>query len=350
MSKAFVLMTALPPTYGHLDLIQFAGELDVDRVVVLLNTQPDEPMSRERFLALASAAHKLDTPTEVRWQNEEVQQEATGPDDQAFWDDWVKNLKRFGFKEGDTIVASEAYGVRLAKEAGGRFMVYDRDRWVRYTKGTRAREDYIGTWDTILPEFRQHLQKTVTMFGAESVGKTTLTRALAKEYAALDIPTTTLFEWARPYLEMTGPEVTHQGMMDIWEGQRALQTSSYEKALSPLIIQDTDLFTTLGFWEDWDPESVPRGLLADAESTQSDLYVILRSNIPFEHDILRYGGDERQTSDQYWIDFCIKYGLNYVVLDESSLADRVGEAMDAISPLLTNPITYQRVGSEYERH
>ena len=40
MTQAYVLMTALPPTYGHLDLVKFAGNLNVDRVVLFLNTQP----------------------------------------------------------------------------------------------------------------------------------------------------------------------------------------------------------------------------------------------------------------------------------------------------------------------
>lgn len=349
MTQAFVLLTALPPTYGHLDLIQFASTLYVDKVVVLLNTQPDEPLARERHDALEASVERLSfgDKIEVVWQHEEVQQEATGPDDQAFWDNWVGNLHRFGFESGDYIVASEGYGVRLAKEAGGRFMVYDRDRWVRYTKGTAARNDYIREWDNILPEFRRYLQKKVTIFGAESTGKTTLTKALVDDLVLDGVGATKLFEWARPYLEMTGPEVTVEGMHAIWEGQQALQYCTYENALNPIVIQDTDLYTTIGFWEDWDIDSMPSGIKVDARMLKSDLYIITKSNIPFEHDELRYGGDERQTNDQYWVDICERYGLNYVVLDEQSLSDRVGEAMDAITPLLINPIEYKRVGSEY---
>lgn len=349
MTNAMVLMTALPPTYGHLDLIQFATYLDVNEVIVLINTQPDEPFAEERYRALSEAAHKLrfGAKVTVEWQNEEVQQEATGPDDQAFWDDWVYNLKRFGFQEGDYIVASESYGVRLAAEAGGKFMVYDRDRWVRYTKGTAARNDYLEEWENILPEFRQYLQKKVTIFGAESTGKTTLTNALAGEYFGIS---TKLFEWARPYLEMTEPVVTTEAMERIWKGQTALQDSTYENALHPLVIQDTDLWTTIGFWEDWDRAegAVPRGIYHDARRTQSDLYLITKSNIPFEHDILRYGGDERQTPDGYWIDICERYGLNYVVLEEQHPKDRLIEAVEHISPLLENPLTYKRIGAEYE--
>lgn len=346
MTRAFVLVTALPPTYGHLDLIQFAGALDVSGITVLLNTQPDEPYARERYWALQAAVEKLGLKFDVVWQNEKVQQEPTGPDDQRFWDDWVRNLRRFGFKRGDIIVASEAYGVRLAKEALGRFMVYDRDRWVRFTKGMRTRNNYMEYWNDIIPEFRKYLVQKVTLFGAESTGKTTLTKRLADDHYYRYA--TKLFEWARPYLEMTGPDVTIQGMYDIWEGQHALQICSYENALKPLVIQDTDLWTTIGFWEDWKPKSVPDPIYQDAIDTQSDLYLITKSNIPFEHDALRYGGDERQTSDRYWIDFAEKYNLNYRVLESETVADRIHEAMQYIDELIVDePLAYQRVGAEY---
>ncbi|QIG57953.1 adenylyltransferase [Microbacterium phage PauloDiaboli] len=355
MTQAYVLMTALPPTYGHLDLIQFAGNLlSVDKVVVFLNTQPEEPMVHERYMALWNTMEDLNALSRpgkfsVRWQNETTQQEPEG-DDEAFWDNWIGNLHAYGFEDGDFIVASESYGYELAKRANGVFMPYDPDRWSRYTKGTSARTaPFIEKgWAQILPHFRHALQKRVTIFGAESTGKTTLTKALSDAYWDMGIPTTKLFEWARPYLEMTDPEVTVEAMHRIWEGQRALQWGAYENVLAPLVLQDTDLYTTVGFWENWDPASMPSGILFDAGMTKSDLYIILRSNIPFEPDILRTGGDKRETSDQYWVDICEKYGLSYVVLEESSLDDRVAEAMMYIAPLLVNPIKFKRQGAEYE--
>lgn len=348
-------MTALPPTYGHLDLIQFAGNLlSVHQVVVFLNTQPEEPMVAERYAALWETLQDLNAQTYpdkyvIEWQNETTQQEPDG-DDEAFWANWIGNLRRYGYRDGDYIVASEPYGYELAKRANGVFMPYDRDRWSRYTKGTSARNaPFIEKgWAQILPAFRKKLQKKVTIFGAESTGKTTLTKALSDAYWDIGIPTTKLFEWARPYLEMTDPVVTEEAMHRIHEGQFALQHGAYENVLAPLVLQDTDLYTTIGFWDNWDHQSKPGSIGLSAAMTKSDLYIITPSNIPFEHDILRYGGDERETNDQYWVDICEHYGLNYVVLEESSLADRVGEAMDHIAPLLVNPIKFKRQGAEYE--
>lgn len=351
MPRAFVLMTALPPTEGHLDLIRFASRLGVSGVTVLLNTQPDEPLIHERFEALSRATQRLGPESltvTVLLQNEFTQQEPLTVDDDAFWENWRDNLHKAGFQAGDYIVASETYGLTLAKWVDGVYMPYDLDRWVRWTKGTEVRNDWLHKWSTMIPEFRKFLVRTVTIFGAESVGKTTLTRAIADDpYYG---PTTKVFEWARPYLETVGPDITIEAMERIVEGQRALQWTSVDMALTPLIIQDTDLYSTLGYWRLWDPTTIPHTLYRDADMFRSHLYIILRSNIPFEADPLRYGGDVRETEDQYWVDICEEFGLNYVVLDENDLPGRLQAAQEIISDQLlsSNPIAYKREGAEYE--
>lgn len=172
----------------------------------------------------------------------------------------------------------------------------------------------------------------VTIFGAESTGKTTLGKTLVTSSAGVSghyLP-----EWARPYLENTSPVITTEAMTRIWHGQRALQDSARYLVDKPFIIQDSDLFSTVGFWDFWDGNT-PEGLVQDALKRKSDLYIITRSNIPFAPDIIRYGDGVRETTDQYWIDLCEKYDLNYKVIDEGKpqgfLTERVFEAADMIT-------------------
>lgn len=147
---------------------------------------------------------------------------------------------------------------------------------------------------------------------------------------------------------MIGPELTIDKMMHIWCGQKALQRTANEIAppQSRAIIQDTDLFSTLGYWLNWDLKSTPDYLTLDAMASKSDLYIITPSNIPFEQDSLRYGGDKRELDDKYWIEMCESFGLNYVVLDSQSVYERADQAEDLIEKLfdekVVQPLQYER--------
>lgn len=166
----------------------------------------------------------------------------------------------------------------------------------------------------------------ITIFGAESTGKTTLSKAIAQKLGG---------EWreefARRYLETTGQDVTNDSMRAIWCGQKALQS----KAATKLVIQDTDLFSTVGYWQlpHIEPQigTCPRALIHDALTLQSDLYIITKSNIPFAADILRYGGDKRESPDSYWINICERYELPYIVLDASDPTERILKASRLIT-------------------
>lgn len=169
---------------------------------------------------------------------------------------------------------------------------------------------------------------TVTIFGAESVGKTTLARQLAEALGGEWV-----HEFARDYLETTGQDVTPSSMRAIWQGQAGLQRQARVQR-SRYVIQDTDLFSTIGYWclPHVEPRlgPCPTSLVRDARALRSDLYLILRSNIPFAADRLRYGGDRRESPDQYWIDLCRHYALPYLVIDASDQSERLSEAQQLI--------------------
>jgi HTH-type transcriptional regulator, transcriptional repressor of NAD biosynthesis genes len=243
-------------------------------------------------------------------------------DARDFWPMWRRLLREHGMRDGDTIVASETYGATLAETAGGVFVPYDLERSITPTRATAVREDPIGHFAEILPEFQPVLRRRVTVLGAESTGKTTLSKALAESLPGHWLP-----EWARPYLEqLPSPEISFERMLVIWRAQQALQRSAEAFTDRPFIVQDTDLFATVGFWQAWDPGSVPQALIEDAIADRSDLYLITKSNIPFEPDPLRYGGEVRETTDEFWIDLAERHELNVVVIESAGPSERLDEA------------------------
>lgn len=337
-------MTAMPPTTGHFQLVRFASRLAEGGVVVIFNTQPHEPFPNERAAAFKSAVRNSGlTNIRVKHYGKVLPQDSKTP---GFWKLWKDLLEGYGLTKDDYIVASEPYGQKLAEVTGAAFMPYDIERVLNPVKATPIREQPLKQFGDMLPEFRPFLRTRVTVFGAESTGKTTLSRQLAKALKGQ-----WLFEYARPYLENTVNEITPRSMTAIWKGQKALQEQADDLTDSPYIVQDTDLFSTVGYWQfpHWQEQigPCPEDLVTDALRLKSDLYIVTKSNIPFEADPLRYGGDQREGSDAYWIDICERYELPYVVLESGDRDERLNKAVrlcKAAATRKTAPLAYDRGG------
>lgn len=313
--RALVLIKALPPTRGHERLIEFALTFS-DKGVVVIDTAPDEPLVDERLL-WARCQVILDD-----WSVKQLEIDDQDPESPGFWDRWKGYLDTVG--TFDYVIGSEPYCAKVAEVIGAAYIPYDPDRELEFTRGTTVRLDPLGAYSYVAPTFQRHLQTTVTIWGAESTGKTTLSKSLADWFRA-----EWTFEWARPYLEATGRTVCDlDDMHNIWHGQFAVENNAEMYSTDkPYVVRDTDLYSTIGYWEQphWTAKygPVPDELISDAKFHKADLYIITQSNIPFEKDPLRYGGDHRESPDEYWISVAEKYDLNYVVLTETDRRDRL---------------------------
>jgi len=325
-----------------LQLIQFAESLADEGVELIVNTQPDEPFIEERVSAVTKAVSSHNV--RVHTYSEFIEQDPEAP---GFWDMWKNMLLDWGIRAGiDVIVASELYGKKLAELTGTKFYPYDIERQINPSKATKVRNYPFQYFKNILPEFQEYIKTRVTFFGAESTGKTTTSHVVADRLGA-----PWLFEYARPYLENTINEITPDSMGDIYRGQLALQKQGSKlSTTSPYIIQDTDLFSTVGYWSlpHWQKTlgECPETLIEDALANKSDLYIITKSNIPFEEDPLRYGGNVREGSDEYWLGICEKYDLNYVVLESPDLEVRMNESVQYIWDVAMVKLSYLW----YDRH
>src|SRR6478752_8112037 len=168
MTKALVLMKAMPPTKGHLRLIEFASNL-ADEVAVLVDTQKSEPMIHERIIALCDAVPDNVVVRHIYFE--------PVPGEPEYWPEWDAILSYYnGY---DYVVASEDYAFEVARKIGARYIPYDPKREMHGARGTDVRNNVESNFDQIIPEFQDHLKTTVTIFDAESTGKTTLSRQLA---------------------------------------------------------------------------------------------------------------------------------------------------------------------------
>ena len=345
MPNAIVLMTALVPTLGHKHLIDFARNLSgiKGKTHVILGALQKEPVDGlDRLDALVSA-YLYDENVTIHYLDRNVPQEPGEHPD--FWNVWRDIVREFvDVQPDDYFVASELYGMDMANVLGCRFMPCNRYRETIPVKGTDVRHDLMGSFEFILPEFQKHIRKTVTVFGAESCGKTTMTRALAKELNGHFVP-----EWAREYLETVGSEVTDDRMRAIVEGQAALQKTARNDLFNkPFIFHDTDLYSTLGYYRLWGGGTDHDVDLCEylAKQLKSDLYIVMNDGIPFEADPLRYGGDKRESGMQYWIDLLEEYKLPYYVVPNASKHMQLNYATRAVIEMFDDAHKYIR---EYVR-
>src|SRR5262249_51430981 len=140
----------LPPHRGHQYMIDFARRM-VDELTVLVCSIPTEPILGElRFQWMRDHFGRV----RVVHCTDENPQEPAGPDDDRFWEIWRASV--LSRMEGplDFVFASEAYGVRLARELGAQFIPVDPLREMVPCSGTMLRDDPMRFWPDLLPEAR----------------------------------------------------------------------------------------------------------------------------------------------------------------------------------------------------
>lgn len=318
-TNTIILMTALLPTTGHTDLIKWASLIPDNDVYVLVSARTFEPVPGIlRKAALESSLSGVDNVVVKLHEDDEAPQNPT--DHYDFWRWWKTTINNhFPELSGkwDYVVASEPYGQEIAESLNSHFMPYDIKRELNPIKSTKARLNPEENWGQIIDLIRQSYQTCITIFGQESVGKTTLSRILARELSGTWLP-----EWARPYLETVGPNLNTEVMNRIYKGQTALQTKTFHDASKPFTILDTDLYSTVGYYQIGGYER-NYNLEAKANELKSDLYFLLPDDVPFEEDILRYGGDIRESTYDFWKELLDNHSLEYQEVPVGSLDEKV---------------------------
>lgn len=341
----YILLTAMPPTKGHEYLIRFAKayiqpEHPDHRLNVILCTQIHEPMVYERIVAVEKLCRRLGV--NFRLYSKTIQQSPNG-EDPKFWQMWKDIFtKSFGFRltEADILFSSENYGFKLADVLGIKHIPVDIKRQVTSISGTRVRQQGpFFAFDNVIDEFKPFLKKTVTIFGAESTGKTTLAKSLTWKNNDYKF----IHEWARPYLEsLKTPEVTDERMFNIVKGQYAAMMAVSSLDDYQCVVRDTDLLSTIGYYriynKDYKKNKGYQECVRLFGRTKADVYLLTKSNIPFVPDPLRYGGDKRESTDQYWIDLLREFDCNYRVIDGFAPHTRVYQGHKYIEELYNNKL------------
>jgi HTH-type transcriptional regulator, transcriptional repressor of NAD biosynthesis genes len=325
---ALVLGKFMPPHRGHKALIDFARDM-CGRVLVQVGGLASEPISREaRFRAVESEYAHDQLVTVVRNFDENPQEPHEHPD---FWAIWKKSL--LNHAEGQTIthvVASESYGQRLADDLGAAFIPFDMGRGLWPVSGTMIRDDPDRHWDMLMDGSKREFANRVILTGAESVGKTTMTKLLAHAFDTAAVP-----EYARTYLEGTGKGMQFADI-DFSRFARGMNVGGDRAAErgGRLIFADTDPFVTRLYYKIYMNDRDP-AVVADIEDAMSkhraSAYIVLAPTVPWVPDDLRDLPIPREDFTERLLE--LLSGKPVHVVDESDYGDRLAHAT-AISKAL----------------
>lgn len=325
-----ILMTALIPTIGHQFLIDFAHQFMKNAggsLHVIICSRSQEPISGAmRLSAFREHYLKQIYGNKIKFYLYENDDAPQNPSDHFnFWNFWKETIENITQKTFKYLFASENYGVQLANALNASFVPCDISRKILPVKGNWVRSDIYHNFEDILPEMRKYLRTKITLFGAESTGKTTIGSEVAHRLGYHFVP-----EWAREYLETVGAQLSADKMRAIATAQYALQTAVSNELMDKQgIIFDTDLGSTFGYFKIYNGKP-PEYLRKWFQNSLSDLYIVMNSNIPFVPDKLRYGIDKRESTDEFWIDILKEFNCKYHVIKSTDKIYQINEVVEVI--------------------
>lgn len=154
----------------------------------------------------------------------------------------------------------------------------------------------------------KHKPKIIVVTGAESTGKSTLTKKLSEHFDVPFVP-----EIARDYIEKLKHNYTFSDVEKIAKVQIEM-FEKYSNSDAPYVIMDTWLIITK-VWFEFVYQKVPDWLLESIEKYKIDLFLLCDIDIPWIDDPVREnGGLNRKKLHEKYIENLNFYKFNFEIV------------------------------------
>lgn len=320
MKKGLVIGKFYPPHNGHHYLIDVASEQS-DLLDVLICDNPAYVIPaevRKTWLINRHPTAKVHIIPDIEKDD----------DSRA----WAQHTKQFLGYTPDVVFSSEDYGDAYAKHMNAVHVAVDKARRTVPVSGTNVRADVLKNWHFLQPQVRADYAIRICILGAESTGTTTLSKALAKHYAAPWVP-----EYGRYYTEALN-DMTHE-----WHSEEftfiARQQQAMEHALAGqskgLLICDTNAFATR-LWHKRYMGTYSAAVDAIATQDRVDLYIVTDDSIPFVQDGIRDGQHIRHDMHEQFVAAVQSTAVPSMICT-GTVQERRAQAIKAIDAIITQP-------------
>lgn len=175
--------------------------------------------------------------------------------------------------------------------------------------------------------------KTIIITGAESTGKSELTKWLAARFQVPFIP-----EFARTYIESLDRRYKYEDVEYIAKKQ-VQQLNEFKNSDLPWIFSDTWLIITK-IWFEEVFKKVPSWIETEIRKTEIDLFLVCDTDIPWIPDSVREnGGEKRLYLQERYIETISGYDFKYEIVSDENEA-RFHNALTKLKNLTQKSTVY----------
>lgn len=330
MRRGLVIGKFRPPHRGHKFLIDEAAHRCDALVVLVLADTRDYFSGEERAAWLREMVPSAD----VRLVVGDVPESCEEHDTDARLE--CLALIRAAVPEPiDVLFSSASYGGTVARWLECDHEAIDPHREHYAISTAMIRERPVEGLAYVSPSVRAAIVPRIIVVGAESTGKTTLSRALAERYDTLWIG-----EYGRDYTVWLGQRADHpvtwtdDDFVAIAREQQ-LREDAAARQSQPVLLCDTDVFATMIWYERYRRMQSPP--LLDRPLPGRRFYLHAESDVPFVQDGLRDGEHIRS-----WMSERFRVELTANDYDHITLSgdweSRAVRALEAVERAMSQPI------------
>ncbi len=190
----------------------------------------------------------------------------------------------------DAVFSAENYGPPFARSLAAEHVALDRSDDV--VSGTLLRGDVHQNRHMLAPHVYAHFVRKVVLMGAESSGKSTLGKALARHFDTVYVE-----EYGRTLWEERGGDVSLAEYVDIAQGHLELEEQAMLRA-NRFVFVDTNAITTQQYAFFFHGDCPPRvRQLADACARRYDHVFVCAPDFAFDQDGTRVHPQVQQYMD-----------------------------------------------------
>jgi len=307
MKVSFLLGKFYPLHIGHLSLIDFASSISEKLIVLVDNHNSYEISLEDRVKMIKESFPNI----EVRGIQESTFQEPSESPD--FWVYWKNIINTYIPEEKEAIIGSMNYVNSLADLLNIKSIVVDIEREGIDFSATRFRNNKKEEWNSLAPAAKALLSKKIAIMGAESSGKSTLIKRLAKEFNTNYVP-----EYGRTFAENLKRDFKEQDFVQIAKLHEK-HAHSLSKYSNYLFFYDTEAITTL-CWEDFLINKQSQEIESIIKNQNLDLYIIVPVQDTWINDGVRYQveKEQRELFRQKVKEACEKYNKKTIEISEGT--------------------------------